>query len=93
MASNQKVIPLEKISTYINDLKKHVKDLSKREVEVNCHELEESVAEKQNTESLLAFHENLTKFLNYCNIRIQTQEEKKQEKKLEKILRFVNAAQ
>jgi hypothetical protein len=72
MSSNHKVIPLERITTYINDLKKHLKELSKRELEVSCQEIEEPVAEKQNTESLLAFHENLTKFLNYCNIRIQT---------------------
>lgn len=55
-------------------------------------ELEESVADKQNTESILAFHENVTKLLNYCNIRIQTNEEKIQEKKLNEILRYVNAA-
>ena len=72
MSSYQKVIPLEKISTYLNDLKKHLKELTKRELEVSCQELEESVAEKQNAESLLGFHENLTKFLSYCNIRIQT---------------------
>jgi hypothetical protein len=93
MSGNQKVVPLERIPTYLNDLKKHLKELTKRELEVSCQEIEEPVAEKQNTESLLAFHENLTKFLNYCNIRIQTQEEKKQEKKLEKILRYVIAAQ
>jgi hypothetical protein len=72
MSSNQKVIPLERIPTYINDLKKHMKELTIRELDVLSKDLEESVAEKQNTESLLAFHENLTKFLNYCNIRIQT---------------------
>ena len=72
MSSNQKIIPLERIPTYINDLKKHMKELTIRELDVLSKDLEESVAEKQNTESLLAFHENLTKFLNYCNIKIQT---------------------
>jgi preprotein translocase subunit SecA len=70
--ASKKFIPLEKISTYISDLKNHLKELTKRELKVSCQELEEPLAEKQNTESLLAFHENLTNFLNYCNIRIQT---------------------
>jgi preprotein translocase subunit SecA len=91
-SSNKKVISLEKTATYINDLKKHLKELSSREFKVLESELEESVADKQNTESILAFHENITKLLNYCNIRIQTNEEKIQEKKLEKILRYVIAA-
>jgi hypothetical protein len=43
---NQKVIPLDKISTYMNDLKKHMKELTIREVDVISKDLEESVAEK-----------------------------------------------
>ena len=45
-SSNQKIIPLEKTTTYINDLKKHLKELSSREFKVLESELEESVAEK-----------------------------------------------
>ncbi len=45
-SSNKKVISLEKTATYINDLKKHLKEFSTREIQVLGNELEESVAEK-----------------------------------------------
>ena len=43
-------------------------------------------AEKYNTTLILDFHEKLTKFLQYCNIRILTKAERKLESKLERIL-------
>ena len=74
MLSNQKVslgpAHPDNISAYIKDLKKHLKELSNREQEVVSQKLRESEAEKQNINSLLAFHENLTKFLKQFNIRI-----------------------
>jgi hypothetical protein len=49
-------------------------------------EIEESEIEKQNTQCILLFHEHLTNFLKNSNIRILTQEERKAESNMEKIL-------
>jgi hypothetical protein len=50
------------------------------------NEIEDPEAEKMNTQSLLIFHEKLTNFLRFCNIRILSQEERKAEIGMEHIL-------
>ena len=46
MSGEQKVIPLDKIQTYINDLGKHCKELTKRQGKVFSCEMDEKEAEK-----------------------------------------------
>jgi hypothetical protein len=56
-------------------------------------EVEESELERQNTQCLLLFHEKLTNFLKYCNVRITTQEERKAEHNMENILNQILSVQ
>jgi hypothetical protein len=53
---------------------------------VRRNEIEENEAKRQNTQYLLQFHEKLTNFLKYCNIRILSQEERRVEANIEQIL-------
>ena len=56
---------------------KHYDELILRQVKVYRKELNKDDAEKLNAESLLLFHEKLTKILNLCNIKILSDEESK----------------
>ena len=80
------MISLKSIKTYFNDVEQHQDELTEIQRKLRKNEIEDQEAERQNTSSLLNFHEKLTNFLKYCNIRIDTQEERRAEASMEKIL-------
>ncbi len=80
---------LQSIKTYFNDVEKHQDELTEIQRKLRKNEIEDQEAERQNTLSLLNFHEKLTNFLKYCNIRILTQEERRAEVNMEKILKQI----
>jgi hypothetical protein len=82
----EKVISLDSIKTYFIDVEKHQDELIQIQRKERKNEIEEHEAERQNTQCLLLFHEKLTNFLKYCNIRILTQEERRAEIGMEHIL-------
>ena len=83
---SEPVVSLESIMSYINDVDKHHNELTITQKKVRKDEIDEREAEKQNTQCLLLFHEKLTNFLKYNNIRILTKEERKAETKMEVML-------
>ena len=80
------IISMQSLAAYKTDLDNHLSELSARQRKVNFFEISEREAEKHNAESLLLFHEKLTNFLRFCNVRIITQEERRTETKLTSIL-------
>ncbi len=82
----ESVVSLDSIKTYFIDVEKHQDDLTQIQRKVRRNEIEESEAERQNTQCLLHFHEKLTNFLKYCNVRILNQEERRAETNMEHIL-------
>jgi hypothetical protein len=84
--SSEPVVSLESIMDYISDVEKHHNELTATQKKVRKDEIDEREAEKQNTHCLILFHEKLTLFLKYNNIRILTKEERKAETKMEAML-------
>ena len=83
----EKNITWRQIESYIDDVDAHHDILLKTRKELRKDKIEVEDAEKLNTLSILDFHEKLTKFLQYCSIRILTKAERKLESKIERILK------
>ena len=92
MESNSSSVQLnhitwKQIESYIEDVDIHHEKLLKIRKDLRKDDIEVEDAEKLNTVAILDFHEKLTKFLQYCNIRILTKAERKLESKIERILK------
>jgi hypothetical protein len=77
----------EQIESYIKDVDAHNEKLLRVRRNMRNDDIQVKEAEKLNTLAILDFHEKLTKFLQYCNIKILTKAERKLESKIEKILK------
>jgi hypothetical protein len=77
----------KQIESYIEDVDIHHEKLLKIRKDLRKDDIEVEDAEKLNTVAILDFYEKLTKFLQYCNIRILTKAERKLESKIERILK------
>ena len=67
---------LKDINNYIIEVSSHYSELTSRQSKVEDKEIEESLAERDNTQCLLQFHEKLSNLLKKCELRILPEQEK-----------------
>jgi hypothetical protein len=68
----ERLISWPKVVGYIGDIENHLEELFSTKKKLRSKDIENEEAEKSATNSIVLFHENLTKFLKYCNIRTLT---------------------